>query len=42
MERWASLGMMVEEIAHQIRNPIVAIGGYTQRLLKDILPFDKR
>jgi PAS domain S-box-containing protein len=34
MERWASLGMMVEEIAHQIRNPIVAIGGYTQRLLK--------
>ncbi len=34
MERWTSLGMMVEEIAHQIRNPIVAIGGYTQRLLK--------
>ncbi|HMK51123.1 MAG TPA: ATP-binding protein [Thermodesulfobacteriota bacterium] len=35
MERWASLGMMVEEIAHQIRNPITAIGGYTQRLLKE-------
>jgi len=35
MERWASLGMMVEEIAHQIRNPIVSIGGYTQRLLKE-------
>ncbi|NWG02338.1 MAG: PAS domain S-box protein [Syntrophaceae bacterium] len=34
MERWANLGMMVEEIAHQVRNPIVAIGGYTQRLLK--------
>jgi signal transduction histidine kinase len=34
MERWARLGMMVEEIAHQIRNPIVAIGGYTQRLLE--------
>ncbi len=34
MERWVSLGMMVEEIAHQVRNPIVAIGGYTQRLLK--------
>ena len=34
MDRWASLGMMVEEIAHQVRNPIVAIGGYTQRLLK--------
>ncbi len=34
MKRWANLGMMVEEIAHQVRNPIVAIGGYTQRLLK--------
>jgi PAS domain S-box-containing protein len=34
MERWASLGIMLEEIAHQIRNPIAAIGGYTQRLLK--------
>ena len=34
MERWASLGMMVEEIAHQVRNPIVSIGGYTYRLLK--------
>ena len=33
-ERWASLGRMVEEIAHQIRNPIVSIGGYTKRLLK--------
>jgi PAS domain S-box-containing protein len=36
MERWANLGMMVEEIAHQTRNPIVAIGGYTQRLLKTL------
>jgi PAS domain S-box-containing protein len=34
MERWASLGMMVEEIAHQVRNPISSIGGFTQRLLK--------
>jgi PAS domain S-box-containing protein len=33
MERWVSLGMMVEEIAHQVRNPIVSIGGYTQRLI---------
>jgi PAS domain S-box-containing protein len=41
MERWASLGMMVEEIAHQIRNPIVAIGGYTQRLLKTLPPLPK-
>jgi len=28
--------MMVEEIAHQIRNPIVSIGGYTIRLLKTL------
>ncbi len=38
MERWASLGMMVEEIAHQVRNPIVAIGGYSQRLLDTLRP----
>jgi two-component system sensor histidine kinase HydH len=41
MERWASLGMMLEEIAHQIRNPIAAIGGYTQRLLKTLTPSPK-
>jgi len=41
MERWASLGMMLEEIAHQIRNPIAAIGGYTQRLLKAPTPSPK-
>jgi PAS domain S-box-containing protein len=33
-EHWASLGKIVEEIAHQVRNPIVSIGGYSQRLLK--------
>jgi PAS domain S-box-containing protein len=41
MERWKSLGMMVEEIAHQIRNPIVSIGGYAQRLLKTLPPSQK-
>jgi len=30
----ATLGMMVEEIAHQIRNPISSIGGYVRRLMK--------
>jgi PAS domain S-box-containing protein len=30
----ASLGMMVEEIAHHVRNPIASIGGYTRRLMK--------
>ena len=34
MERWANLGKLVEEIAHQIRNPISSIGGYVKRLLK--------
>lgn len=33
-ERWESLGRMVEEIAHQVRNPVVSIGGYTKRLQK--------
>lgn len=41
MERWASLGMMVEEIAHQVRNPIVSIGGYAKRLQKAISPSQK-
>jgi PAS domain S-box-containing protein len=41
MERWASLGMMVEEIAHQVRNPISSIGGFTQRLLKGFLSSSK-
>ena len=31
-ERWASMGKMVEEIAHQVRNPIVSIGGFAKRL----------
>ena len=34
MERWASLGMVVKEVAHQIRNPIASLGGYVKRLLK--------
>jgi PAS domain S-box-containing protein len=34
-EHWTRLGRMVEEIAHQVRNPIVSIGGYTQRLLRN-------
>jgi len=41
MERWASLGLMVEEIAHQVRNPIVTIEGYSQRLLKTLSPSPK-
>lgn len=41
MSRLASIGMMVEEIAHQIRNPIVSIGGYASRL-KKILPISSK
>lgn len=32
VERWASLGRMVEEIAHQFRNPIASIGGFAKRV----------
>lgn len=38
----ASLGMMVEEIAHQVRNPIASIGGYAQRLMKASISSPKR
>jgi PAS domain S-box-containing protein len=34
MERWASLGRMIDEIAHQFRNPICSIGGYAHRMMK--------
>lgn len=36
MEHWVNLGMMVEEIAHQIRNPIVSISGFAKRLIKTL------
>ncbi|MCX5918372.1 MAG: ATP-binding protein [Deltaproteobacteria bacterium] len=41
MERWASLGRMVEEISHQFRNPIASIGGYSRRLSKNLSPSAK-
>jgi PAS domain S-box-containing protein len=34
-ERFAGLGMMTDQISHQIRNPIVSIGGFALRLTKD-------
>ena len=36
MGGWVTLGKMVEEIAHQVRNPVVSIGGYTKRLKKTL------
>ncbi|UCD71301.1 MAG: PAS domain S-box protein [Syntrophobacterales bacterium] len=35
-QRLASLGRMVEEIAHKIRNPVVSIGGFAKRISKKI------
>lgn len=34
-ERFAGLGMMTDQISHQIRNPIVSIGGFALRLLRE-------
>jgi PAS domain S-box-containing protein len=33
--RFAGLGLMTDQISHQIRNPIVSIGGFALRLAKD-------
>jgi PAS domain S-box-containing protein len=40
-ERWAGLGHMVAEIAHQFSNPIASIGGYSKRILKGSSPSPK-
>jgi len=40
-ERFSGLGMMTDQISHQIRNPIVSIGGFAMRLArKQISPDD--
>jgi PAS domain S-box-containing protein len=36
VDRWASLGRIVEGIAHQFRNPVASIGGYANRILKGL------
>ncbi len=36
MQDWIVLGKMVEEIAHQVRNPVVSIGGFAERLKKTL------
>ena len=40
-QRLASLGRMVEEIAHKIKNPVVSIGGFARRISKTIPSVDQ-
>jgi two-component system sensor histidine kinase HydH len=35
-EKMAAIGAMIAEITHEIRNPLVSIGGFTRRLAKKI------
>ena len=42
MEKMAAMGEMAMFVTHQIRNPIVAIGGFTDQLLQPGVPEEKR
>lgn len=42
MKRRTSLGMMVEEISHQVRHPVASIGGFTKRLMKPSLSSSRK
>lgn len=37
-ERLALLGMAAAAVAHELKNPLVAIGGFTQRVYRDLEP----
>jgi hypothetical protein len=42
VEKMAVMGEMAMFVTHQIRNPIVAIGGFTDQLLKPDVPEEKK
>ena len=42
MEKMAAMGEMAMFVTHQLRNPIVAIGGFTEQLLKPDIPEEKK
>jgi len=41
-EKMAAMGEMALFVTHQLRNPIVAVGGFTDQLLKPDVPEEKR
>jgi hypothetical protein len=41
-EKMAAMGEMAMFVTHQIRNPIVAVGGFTDQLLKPDVPEEKK
>jgi signal transduction histidine kinase len=42
MEKMAAMGEMAMFVTHQLRNPIVAVGGFTDQLLQPDVPEDKK